>query len=519
MQVTYAQDLEPTPNRIEIDDVETGMFIPQAQEVDEQIVDSGEPMHALPDVLLGDENGEKKDAETENGDEPFEISVSHDNDDFSLPNPIYAIENIRVTGNMHASAAQILRIMNLQNGDDISLDELDRAQFRLALSGLFESVDVELRPGSQSGRLNIEVVVRERSQIQFNHLYIGSSEKSPFWFGLDVSWLAPFDTTHRARMSFAATTSDDYTFSLHYLVPSIAGLPISIAAGIESMVSHEEIFGSRNFLLPKPTFDPATGSHLDDLVFRRDGASLGVGYAPISGLRLLLRFEFMCLKASHDEPIRREVLDHFIKNGTSLMPVVSFGLAWDTRNGRDFPRKGHYLRFNIRGTFESEISDYHFVRASLTHQSNFMVAEGHILRIETDAGVASSDTPFFEKFFYNDYYALASSRIHRLNPSSRGAYDIFKTGASGLSYEDFLVRLALTYAWQPFGGDLEFFATVGGVWADSLRTPELSLGVKPERGRGDFPVDMTFECGVRFRSPYGIFVLTLSQFFDLFARW
>ena len=102
----------------------------------------------------------------------------------------------------------------------------------------------------------------------------------------------------------------------------------------------------------------------------------------------------------------------------------------------------------------------------------------------------------------------------RLNASSRGAYDLFNTGASSLGYEDYLVNLALTYAYQPQPRKIELFVTAAGTYADSFKQYPVALGIRPRSQRGDFPIDMSFNAGVRFDTPYGLFSITLAHIFN-----
>ncbi|MBO4349845.1 MAG: BamA/TamA family outer membrane protein [Proteobacteria bacterium] len=432
--------------------------------------------------------------------------------ELELPNPEYRIESIHISGNMATSRETILKMLGVEEGTSLTLDELERARFKLALGGLFESVQMELHPGTQSGALSIDLHVRERSRLYFNRYYIGSSDKSPFWLGLDVSWLAPFNTDHRFRMGFAATTVNDYTLDLNYLVPTIAGYPISLMFSVQSMHAHEGVFGKNSYVeMPTMFGDLTSFKKLDDLIFERHGANVGVGFAPHPHVRLLLRLEYMNLHRDNDMYSMTTLLDDFLKKGYSHLTNVEFRMAYDSRSGREMSTHGHFVSMGIRGTFDSAISDYTFIKINAAHQSNFEVVPQHVIRLNSFAGMLYGEPPFFEKYFFNDFNDLVPSRIHRLNPSDRGAYDLFGTGASGLGYEDFLVHFAVSYAWQILPQSLEIFALVGATWANSLEPKDFYLGVKPRHDREYFPADMTFNFGFRYKCDYGIFLFSLGN--------
>lgn len=432
-----------------------------------------------------------------------------------LPNPVYTVERISIVGNAQTSRERILDIMHVVESDRRTMEQLEEIRIRLVLCGLFETVDVQLKPGRDRSSLAIELSVEERAPLQINQYYIGTDDKSPFWLGLDVTWLAPFGTSHRLRMNYAATSSNDYTLSLYYLIPTINQIPISLMLGIHSMQSHEGIFGtpSSNDLLS------TSGVHLGEMAFERHGASVGLGYSPVSKFRMLLRVGYMRLWRQNAASTYAVYLDDFMDSGHSNLLNAALIFSYDTRPGHELPNSGHLMHFTVAGTAETKASDYEYLRFSLMHQSNIPLGKkAHILRVNSFFGAVVGDAPFFEKFFFNDLYTLAPSRIGKLNPSERGAFDIFDTGAGTLGYEDYIAHLALSYAWQPVTRRFELFALVGATWANSKDTSRVTLGIRPEGERGRFPVDMSFNAGVRVKTSYGLFSLTLGHIFNLIPR-
>ena len=442
-----------------------------------------------------------------------EAALLDEGDEMRLPNPAYVIERIRITGNTQTSRDYILKMLALDTDKPVTLEGLEEARIRLVASGLFQKVDMSLMPGSGSGKLSIDLNVEERSRFQINRYHIGSSRKSPFWMGLDVDWLAPFGTNHRFRTAFAATSSNAYTLDFSYLVPMIRDLPVSLFFSAQSMRSSETLYGQRLSWMSHGGW-----GKLDRIAFERHGGAIGVGYAPIPHIRLMLRLEYMRLLRENDEALLSAQLDKYLKPGWSGLASARVMAAYDSREGRDLPNSGHFVSLALTGALDTGVSQYSFFKLSLAHQSNFEVSPQHVLRIDTFGGAVFGDAPFFEKFFYNDFYTLSPRRIHYLNPSNRGAYDLFGTGASSLSYEDFLVHLALSYAWQPFVRRLEMFVTVAATYADTPSHGQRVLGIASSAERGVFPVDMSFNLGVRFKTDYGLVSFSLVNVFDLLGR-
>lgn len=508
---------EQMPTNDEVEDMET-MEVPSTELVD---YDESSPEEDLYEVYYVLDDGEGSDEYVSEEEEAYEeeLELTPSGEEAKLPNPKYVVQSIRVTGNCSNSRERILKMLGVKANDRLTMDQLEEARVRLAMSGLFSGVDMKLRPGSERGSLSIELHVDERSHIQVNRYFLGTSTKSPFWLGLDTTYLAPFGTNHRFRMAFGATTSNDYTLSMNYLVPTIANYPVSLMFSVQSLHSHEDVYGPSYFSTNWLDIDePHPFDYLDKMVFERHGASVGVGYAPHEFIRLMLRIEYMNLLRQNDDYQVSQYLDDYLKPRQSNLTAVEMHVAYDSRGGRELPNRGHFVMLGLKGTANSAASDYNYFRVNVAHQSNFNVAKQHVIRVHSFAGAVLGEAPFFEKFFFNDFYTLASSRFQMLNPSSRGAYDLFKTGASGLSYEDFLVHLGLTYAWQPFERRAEIFFSIGATWADSLDDKSVYVGVQPEQKRDDFPADISANVGVRFKTDYGMFSISLSNFIDLVAR-
>ncbi len=449
------------------------------------------------------------------------LNEADETDGARLPNPVYRVGTVFLTGNRENSRESILKMLRLS--DEMTMDEIEEARVRLAMSSLFSSVEMAIAPGAERGTLDVYIHVVERSHFQVNRYFLGSSAKSPFWMGLDVTWNAPFSTDHRFRMAFGATSTNDYTLSLNYVVPTIADLPISLMFSVQTLQSHEEVFGPSYYRSGFATVPNAENAiepfdYLGKLEFERHGASFGLGWTPHKDVRLMGKVEYMRLKRDDTEPQISDMLNAFMRPGNGNMLSAEINVSYDTRQGWQLPDSGHFVMFGIKGTAETAASDYSFVRFMLAHQSNFKVAPQHIIRINSFGGAILGDPPMFEKFFFNDFYSLSPSRFQMLNPSSRGAFDLFKTGASGLSYEDYLVHLAFSYAWQPLERRIEVFATVAATWADSRNTQNVAVGIRPEQTRESFPVDLSCNVGVRFKTDYGLFSVTLSNFLDLLVR-
>src|SRR5262249_59254029 len=63
---------------------------------------------------------------------------------------------------------------------------VDASRFRLLGLGLFEDVRLSLRKGEIRGHVVLVVEVVERGTIILNEIFLGSSDATTFWAGIDV---------------------------------------------------------------------------------------------------------------------------------------------------------------------------------------------------------------------------------------------------------------------------------------------------------------------------------------------
>ena len=518
----YAQESE-SPQEVDSSAYSQDVFQeagdPQNEVIEEWVV---------PDGFEGDESGYDSDDVEEvqpvvgfDPEHAIEL-LTQDNAAISLPDPFYTIEEIRITGNSMTSKERIRSILQIEEGQDIQLSILESAKARLSALGSFESAEVRLLPGSEKGNICLEVHVSERMHIQINDYYIGLSDKSQFWLGLNTSFLNPLGSGHRFNLSFVATPKSEYAFNLNYIIPNIAGSSFFVSLGIHSAMVQEEIFVRAKYLeqVPAEYISP------ERLGINRHGATLLAGFRPLSVLSLTLGIQLNTLHRFDDKVMEEKwtTLDDYILPGKSISTGGFASIMFDTRRTPRMADQGHLVGLNFGGTFRSAISDYKYFRAFLFHESNFTLVPEHILRVMSSAGAVVGDAPYYDKFQFADFYPLNPGRISTFKPSSAGSFDIFKTGASDLGYEDFIVNVGIEYAWQKMLlkaniRRLEIFCRLNAVYADSLDVPTLALGNDPDGAtRGRFPIDGGLDFGVRLETEFGFFKFTLGYVLNMVPR-
>jgi len=436
----------------------------------------------------------------------------------SLPDPVYVLESVDIAGNVMTSRERILAIMQLAPEDQVRLQELETAQARLAMSGIFEDVEMELQPGSDFRRLKIKLRLKERLHIQVNDYHVGISEKSTFWLGLDVSYLNVLGTGQRFRLAYAATPRNDHALHASYLIPSLAGSPFSLSLSFLSVNSREDLYWRQ---LPAVGSD---GSKAGEFRTERHEANAMVGFKPHKNVALYIGVQPQFILRQDLTLDMDASVDSLLPRGNTVNTMGSFRLVFDTRDRARMPRDGHLLVFQALGTYRTAISDYSFIRLGVFHQGSLPLNINHTLRFLTFAGAVFGNAPYFQKFFYNDYNAFTPGQIFGLNPTHLGTFDIFGTGASDLGYEDFLVSFGVEYAWQlPIYraniGWIELFARVDAAYADSLDVHAISVGIHPGKTRRtSFPVDASINLGVRIETFFGVFNVSLAHIMKMVPR-
>ncbi len=459
-----------------------------------------------------DENGEVSDI----------IEISSTKPELALPDPLYTIESLSISGNSMTSDSRIWSIMGVSEGDRLQLRELEEAKIRLLTGGNFESVQMDLLPGSDRFKLKVVVRVLERLHLQINDLYVGASEQSNFWLGLNVSYLNLLGTGHRLSMAFVGTQQDEYAWALNYTIPKLGNTPVFLAFSLRSNVDYEDVFVRPGVL--NDSTDWITSN--DKLLIQRHGFSVITGIHPIDKLSVILGVQTNFIDRNDDrvQDIKRPAIDDFLHPGKSVSTTVFASVAYDSRDRFRMTSKGHQVGLNITGTGKSAASDYKFLRLMLFHQSNFELVPEHLLRIYTSAGAVFGEAPYYEKFLFNDFYLFTPNRILGLNPSSAAPYDLFKTGAADLSYEDFVASLTLEYAWMRELNAanirrFEVYARVNASYADSLHPMTLAIGTNPgDKKRGAFPCDGSLDVGVNFDTSFGFFKVSLGYILNLIPR-
>jgi hypothetical protein len=264
--------------------------------------------------------------------------------------------------------------------------------------------------------------------------------------------------------------------------------------------------------------------------YRRGGLSIGSGHdlGPSTWLTLDWQGELV------DVPIRPDAsseargtdvdpIDFAIRDGTSLVSLVKLGIHHDTRNDPALPSSGFLVRVLADAAGGVTGSDYTFFRLQLLarHWIPMPWGSGQSLRLGLYGGAIFGEAPFFYKLYASDLSDLIPTRILEMSIDDREPPNLLGTSIREMRAEDLAARLDLEYALPFFRGDgalraVAAYANVGLYLLVDHRY--FDGGIPGYEGAARFPVDLTFDVGVRFDTDAGLFQLgfsTLVGFIDL----
>lgn len=436
--------------------------------------------------------------------------------------PTYIIEAIKIKGNEKTANIVIKKNLPFKRGDAISACDprVDMARYRLLGLGYFRKVSLSMKKGSKRGYAILIVEVRERGTFWINSIFLGASEVTPFWGGIDFS---------------------ENNFLGRGIVLSgafVAGVPSKVPG---SHLQHAERlrFSERYFLGSRfelslvllysdaseffRTSGKESWSSPDNfkaIQYSRYGGTLGTGVdlGKWNRIRGHLRLEGvetnlpLGLIRTYPDGTTSGIRYH-LNPGKSLLSSVLVSFSRDKRDEAILPTRGY--RLDITGELASEIigSSYSFAKVVARYRHWWRLPRlRHALSLDVLGGLIVGNAPLFCKFFVADLNHLLPQRALELNFSTLPSRNLFNTVVEGMRYEDVAAKVALEYSVTLFRrksivyrGNL--FIRMGAFALFSrehLRERESSL-------RSAIPVDFTLDAGVRFDTYVGVFTVSIAN--------
>ncbi len=435
--------------------------------------------------------------------------------------PRYVIESIVVRGNRRSKEKLILRELGLAKGDVVAPDDrrVQVARLRLLSLGFFLDVHLSLRKGVRRGGAVLAVDVEERGTVVIKGLFLGTSEATALWGGVDLA-----ETNFLGRGIMVA---GGFVQSTRPEVPGArAGLGLRAqAAG--PMVRPAGLAPTAEFLFSSGSeffraFGAASNSDPSRYVAvntRRVGGTAGLAADLSRSARLSVRGRFETLHAELPGVRVQDLgagrirpIDFSIREGDSQLSALSVELDLDTRSDPVLPQTGRRVLLSFETGMTLLGSEYAFSKGSLQFSQYFRVAGNHALSLHGLAGAMFGGAPYFDQFFIGDLNALLPSRALGLNFSTLASRNFLDTRVAEQRFGAYAGRVMVEYAipiWRRRGfvyrGDaFAAFGVLGLARQDDLAFRDVGW-------RRALPIDLTADLGIRLDTLIGIFNISVAN--------
>lgn len=470
----------------------------------------------------------------------------------NLPPIRYALESIQVRGNNKTLSSVVRGFVGLERGDilDVEDSRIEAIRWTLLGTGWFRDVKLRLERGSERGWVVLVIEVRERNTLVIQQLGAGLSE------GVSTSEDTTADLEPYAGVELAETNflGRGQTLSLATVVSAPQqGIRMrfqdpffmhsAYALRLEGMFNHaRDFFGDDDTRVSiacpadeSPENCPEEVLAKNAVVlYRRYGVSVGSGRALGQSTQLTLDWHgevvdvpVMPDAASEQRGSRTVPIDFSIEEGLSRLSMLQFGLVYDRRDEPNLTTSGWLLNFrtDVGGAIVG--SDYDFLRLQLLMRHWEPLAPKHVIRFGAFMGVIFGRAPFFYRFYASDLSDLIPSRMLELNLDRRPPPNLFKhlgvengTAVQEMRSEEAAGRLDVEYAFalrRSATGIYAIDAYLGaGVYA-LTDLNELRVAIPGYEGFSQYPIDLTFDLGIRMDTDVGLFQIGFSNIIGFVA--
>jgi outer membrane protein assembly factor BamA len=433
----------------------------------------------------------------------------------------YLVGSIEVRGNRRTETSLILGELGIALGDVLTPDDprVPIAELRLRALGYFVSVQLRLeRLAGRRGEVMLIVEVEERGTRVLNAIYLGSSQATRIWGGVDV--------TETNLLGRGLVVGAGVLASSRPLVSeAVPGRALSLRAA--GPARKRGLLLAGNFLYSRgsefyQTFgleDDADPKKWTAVAYRRVGGTFSVGSDLSRTARFYAEGRFESVDAQlpslrtrnlEDEGVRP--IDFQIHQGGSRLVSVGGTLDIDTRSDPVMPSRGHRALISLEAALPLFGSSYSYTKGVAQGSIFFPTRAGHVVALHGFGGAVLGEAPFFARFFIGDLNFLLPPRALGLNFSTQPSLNVFGNSASRRRYESVAGRAVIEYAiplWRrgrfAYRGDA--FAAFGLFGLADLE----DLVARDTELRRSTSTDLTGDLGLRLDTNIGVFTLSIAN--------
>jgi outer membrane protein assembly factor BamA len=428
----------------------------------------------------------------------------------------YTLEGIEVRGNRATLARVVLRYVPFRSGDalDVADRELEATRFRLLGTGFFRDVELSLRRGTRRGYVVLVIDVVERNTIVVDDLWLGlSSGPLTAYGGAGVTQRNLAGAGIALGGAFAVA---DQQLALRVRLADPQFLRTNWVAEAELLYNAARDFFGNHDVLPAEDFAVVQ--------YKRFGGRLGVGHDLDVSSQIF--FDYRLEKIDASLPLAAsdyrgedvEPIDFMLDRGSSLLSTFRTRFVSDTRDDPVLPTRGHDFEANLDVSLTPLGSDYTYTKLVLHGSQWFALPWGHVLRLEGFAGAISGNAPLFERFYVGDLSDLLPDRALDLSFDRGLAPNLLSTDIVEIRYANYAAKADAEYRIPLYRGTrsiygVDFFGSLGfyslANWQDFVDH------ARGYTGFGTWPIDFTFNAGLRVQTQAGGFVFGVSNLIGL----
>jgi outer membrane protein insertion porin family len=360
------------------------------------------------------------------------------------------VEQIIIEGNTRTLDEVIRRELLIYEGDAFNRTLIERARRRLTALDFFDKIDFQEEEGSAPDKINLIVVVQEKStgKISFSVGYstaeqvIGTVELSERNF-MGRGQFVKLNTT----MSFKRQQVD-FSFTEPYFM----GMPIS--AGIDIFATKSDNSKTSSYESTNVGFALRTGFKLDE--YSSLGFKYTLAYRDVDGIDY-----------DHASPAI------IAQEGSSIKSSVGATYTWDDLDNPNRPTLG------FRGQLDSEIAglggDTYYGRAEAHGWYFFpLYEESIILKLEGNAGHIEAfngrDVPLQDRFFKgaDSFRGFAQAGVGPRQVGNDGDTDAIGAQSYAIATAELTFPVGMPEQWGIEGAAFTDFGTVFGTPEESV---------------------------------------------------
>ena len=425
----------------------------------------------------------------------------------------------------------MLRYVPLHAGDVLDVDdpELELTRFRLLGTGFFRDVQLSLRRGTRRGYVILVVDVVERNTIIVDGLWLGVSEDvngsgspSPItaYGGAGVTETNLGGTGIALGGAFAVA-DQQLALRARLTDPQFLGTPWIVDAELLYNQARD-FFGDGKVLLDDPTQSSFEAYAVAQ--YTRFGGRVGGGHDLGVSSQLFVDYRLerinatLPLAASDHRGQEVEPIDFMLPSGSSILSTLHATFVNDTRDEPFLPTQGHRLLGSLDVAGAPLGSDYAYAKLVLRGSQWLRLPWRHVLQLDAFAGAIFGDAPLFERFYVGDLTDLLPDRVLDLAFDRRPAPNFLRTDIVELRYGNFAAKLDAEYRVPIYRGTRSIYGVdlFGAVGIYLLANQEdLVSPAQGYTGFATWPVDLTFNLGLRVDTQAGGFVLGVSNLIGL----